>query len=245
MIQASQLQKTYPGGDRAVLAGIDLELSSGEFVAVMGPSGSGKSTLLLALSGTDSVSAGAITFEGRDLSTLSEDELADLRRNRMGFVFQSPTLLKNLNVLDNILLPLVNRKHLNTKTATEKALRLMERTGIAGLQDREINEVSGGQLQRVGICRALINDPAVLFADEPTGALNSQTATEIMELFRALHREGATLFIVTHDAKVSAYAKRVLFMKDGKIIEELRFNEDESLETRTEIVRAHMNQHGI
>lgn len=200
-----------------VLDGISVEIRQGEFVAVMGPSGSGKSTLLYALSGMDNVDSGKIIFDGADLSALKENELADLRRAKMGFVFQQPTLLKNLNVLDNILLPSMRDGRKNGAQLTAKAKLLMKKTGIAGMENRDITQASGGQLQRVGICRALMGDPKIIFGDEPTGALNSTSANEIMSLLSQIHESGVTILLVTHDVKVAAKANRVLFIYDGKI----------------------------
>ncbi|MBA3073726.1 MAG: ABC transporter ATP-binding protein, partial [Anaerolineae bacterium] len=200
-----------------VLEGISVEICQGEFVAVMGPSGSGKSTLLYALSGMDSVDSGKISFDGTDLSALKENELADLRRAKMGFVFQQPTLLKNLNILDNIILPSMRDSRKNGAQLTEKAKLLMKKTGISGMENRDITQASGGQLQRVGICRALMGDPKIIFGDEPTGSLNSTSANEIMTLLSQIHGSGVTILLVTHDVKVAAKAGRVLFIYDGKI----------------------------
>jgi putative ABC transport system ATP-binding protein len=199
------------------LDGISVDIRQGEFVAVMGPSGSGKSTLLYALSGMDSIDSGKITFDGADLSGLRENELADLRRTKMGFVFQQPTLLKNLNILDNIILPSMRDGRKNGAQLVAKARTLMETTGIAGLENRDITQASGGQLQRVGICRALMGDPKTIFGDEPTGALNSKAASEIMALLAQIHRTGVTILLVTHDVKVAAKTGRVLFILDGRI----------------------------
>ena len=202
---------------RNVLDGISVDIRQGEFVAVMGPSGSGKSTLLYALSGMDSVDSGTVTFDGADLSALKENELADLRRTKMGFVFQQPTLLKNLNILDNIILPSMRDGRKNGPHLVAKARTLMETTGIAELENRDITQASGGQLQRVGICRALMGDPKIIFGDEPTGALNSTAANEIMALLAQIHRTGVTILLVTHDVKVAAKTGRVLFILDGQI----------------------------
>ncbi|MDO9120456.1 MAG: ABC transporter ATP-binding protein, partial [Anaerolineaceae bacterium] len=196
---------------------ISVEIRQGEFVAVMGPSGSGKSTLLYALSGMDSVDSGTITFDGVELSALKENELADLRRTKMGFVFQQPTLLKNLNILDNIILPSMRDSRKKGAQLTEKAKLLMKKTGISGMENRDITQASGGQLQRVGICRALMGDPKIIFGDEPTGSLNSTSANEIMTLLSQIHGSGVTILLVTHDVKVAAKAGRVLFIYDGKI----------------------------
>ena len=183
----------------------------------MGPSGSGESTLMFALSGMDRVDSGKVNFDGAELSALKENELADLRRKKMGFVFQQPTLLKNLNVLDNIILPSTRDGGKDGAHLAEKAKMLMEKTGIAGLENRDITQASGGQLQRVGICRALMGDPKIIFGDEPTGALNSTSANEIMKLLAEIHQGGTTILLVTHDVKVAAKTERVLFMFDGQI----------------------------
>jgi len=221
LIFSDNIVKSFGVGDekRNVLDGISVGIEQGEFVSVMGPSGSGKSTLMFALSGMDRIDSGSVIFDGVDLSALKENELADLRRTKMGFVFQQPTLLRNLNILDNIVLPSMRdgRKNGNGAHLAEKARMLMETTGIVGLENRDITQASGGQLQRVGICRALMGDPKIIFGDEPTGALNSTSANEIMKLLAEIHRSGTTILLVTHDVKVAAKTERVLFMLDGKI----------------------------
>ncbi|WNS44890.1 ABC transporter ATP-binding protein [Paenibacillus sp. MMS20-IR301] len=226
---------------------VSIEIAKGEFVAVMGPSGSGKSTLLFALSGMDEISSGTVRFGDTELSQLRDNALADLRRERMGFVFQQPTMLKNLNLLDNIILPAAHRGNKETAKFTQKAKVLMKKTGIAGLESRDITEVSGGQLQRAGICRALINSPEILFADEPTGALNSSSAEEIMGLLADINQEGTAILLVTHDAKVAARADRVLFTKDGKIVSELALQKfpGRDMEARGEQVLTGMSAAGI
>ena len=219
IIVCEDVVKSYGEGDekRNVLDGVSVEINQGEFVAVMGPSGSGKSTLMFALSGMDAVESGIVSFDGKELSSLSENELADVRRTKMGFVFQQPTLLKNLNILDNIILPSMRDNGKNGAQLAEKAKMLMEQTGIGGLENRDITQASGGQLQRVGICRALMSNPKVIFGDEPTGALNSTSASEIMEILGEIHRSGTTIILVTHDIKVAAKTEKVLFLFDGKI----------------------------
>ena len=196
---------------RNVLDGVSVEINEGEFVSVMGPSGSGKSTLMYALSGMDGVDSGKVSFDGSELSTLSENELADTRRTGMGFIFQQPTLLKNLNVLDNIILPSMRDQRDNAANLTEKARALMKKADILELEKRTITQASGGQLQRVGICRALMNNPKVIFGDEPTGALNSTSADEIMKLLAEIHRSGTTIVLVTHDVKVAAKNRKSPF----------------------------------
>lgn len=225
IITGTRMVKTFGKGNEQnkvkVLDEVNVAIAKGEFVAVMGPSGSGKSTLLFALSGMDDIASGSVQFGATELSQLGENALADLRRTRMGFVFQQPTMLRNLTILDNILLPAVQEGKKDTAKLVQKAQALMQKTGIAGLENRDITEVSGGELQRAGICRALINTPEILFADEPTGALNSRTAEEIMGLLAEINREGTAILLVTHDAKVAARADRVLFTKDGRIVSEL------------------------
>jgi putative ABC transport system ATP-binding protein len=216
VLDARGLTKAFDG--HTVLEDLDLRIADGEFVAVMGPSGSGKSTLLYNVSGMDRMTAGSVTFAGHELADLNEKELARLRLTTMGFIFQHVHLLKNLCLLDNVVLPaylagLAPRAELNAR-----ALALMERTGVAELAQRDVAEASGGQLQRVGICRALINEPRILLGDEPTGALDSAAATEIMDILGELNAEGTTVMVVTHDAKVAARTERVLYMIDGRIV---------------------------
>ncbi|OYO51524.1 putative ABC transport system ATP-binding protein [Lachnotalea glycerini] len=226
---------------------VNVEIAKGEFVAVMGPSGSGKSTLLFALSGMDEITSGMVKFGDTELSKLGENALADVRRTKMGFVFQQPTMLRNLNLLDNIILPSAQKGKKDTAKLAQKAKELMNKAGIAGLENRDTTEVSGGQLQRAGICRALMNEPEILFADEPTGALNSKSAEEIMELLVDINKEGTAILLVTHDTKVAAMADRVLFTKDGNIASELtlqKFN-GRDRKARCETVLAGMAAVGI
>ncbi len=246
IIIGENIVKSYGEGDERcnVLDGVSVEINEGEFVAVMGPSGSGKSTLMFALSGMDRVDGGKVTFGGRDLSALREDELADLRRTKMGYVFQQPTLLRNLNILDNIILPSMHSSRKNAAKITEKARMLMKKVGIADLEKRDITQVSGGQLQRVGICRALMSSPEIIFGDEPTGALNSKSAMEIMDIFSEINGEGTAIMLVTHDAKVAAHAERIMFMRDGKIVSEMQFPKSggKDIDDRTKRVTAKMRE---
>lgn len=207
---------------RNVLDGASVEIEKGEFVAIMGPSGSGKSTLMYALSGMDHIDSGNVWFEGQDLALLGDEALSDIRRKSMGFVFQQPTLLKNLTVLDNILLPSMRDNRKQAKQIKERARMLMTQTGIQNLEDRSITQASGGQLQRVGICRALMQNPRIIFGDEPTGALDSAAADGIMQLLADIHRNGTSILLVTHDQKVAARAERVLLIIDGRIAGEFR-----------------------
>lgn len=251
LLTGEQIVKSFGTGEeqQSVLDGVTVSIHEGEFVAVMGPSGSGKSTLLFALSGTDNVSGGKVAFDGKDLSKLGESELAELRRTQMGFIFQQPTLLKNLNILDNIILPSMRdgRRQRPVAAITARARALMDRVGIAELAERDIAQASGGQLQRAGICRALMNHPKMIFGDEPTGALNSQAAEEIMDLLTEIHAEGTTVMLVTHDAKVAARAERTLFMQDGTIVSELRLPrfEGHDMDNRIGQVNMKMREIGI
>lgn len=249
MITGHDMVKAFGVGKerRRVLDNVSVEISEGEFVAVMGPSGSGKSTLLFALSGMDHLDSGTVAFAGRDLSALPGEELAGLRRTQMGLVFQQATLLKNLNLLDNIILPAVRENRKNTAAIIARAKMLMNRMGIAELEQRDITQVSGGQLQRAGICRALIGSPKVIFGDEPTGALNSRSAEEIMDIFTDIHAEGTTVMLVTHDAQVAARTQRILFMRDGCIVSEMQLAKYKGygMGDRTEAVAAMMREIGI
>ena len=249
IIIGKNIVKIFGKGDEKVgaLNGVDIALSKGEFVAVMGPSGSGKSTLLFVLSGTDDITSGSVMFENTELSELREDELAEFRRTKMGFVFQQPTMLKNLNILDNIILPALQDGRKNMAGILQRAKSLMDKAGISGLEKRDTAEVSGGQLQRAGICRALINEPLILFADEPTGALNSKSADEIMGLLAEMNKEGTAILLVTHDARVAARADRVLFTKDGIVVFDLPLEKlsGNDIEARTEKVVSQMAAVGI
>jgi len=183
----------------------------------MGPSGSGKSTLLYNISGMDRMTGGSIVFNHQKLETLSEDELSRLRLRKMGFIFQQIHLLKNLSIKDNIIVSAYLAKEKSRKEINRKAMELMEKTGIAELAENDITQASGGQLQRAAICRALINDPDIIYGDEPTGALNSKSANEIMGLLASINRSGTTILLATHDVKVSSKTERVLFLLDGEI----------------------------
>ena len=232
---------------RNVLDGVSVDINEGEFVAVMGPSGSGKSTLMFALSGMDSVDGGKVVFDGMDLTEVGEKELSEIRRIKMGFIFQQPTMLKNLNILDNIILPSMRNNRKNAPKISEKARMLMQRVGIGELEKRDITQVSGGQLQRAGICRALMNNPKIIFGDEPTGALNSKSSEEIMDIFSDINSDGTALMLVTHDAKVAALTDRIMFMRDGKIVSELKlpkFN-GKDIEDRVNEVTVKMREVGI
>lgn len=204
-----------------VLQNIDFEIQEGEFVTIMGPSGCGKSTLLYALSGMEKIKEGSVFLDGEEISSQSEEKLARLRRDKIGYIFQQPTLIRSMNLIDNIVVTSVLKERSKQKEIKEKAILLMKKTGISNLAKREINEVSGGQLQRAGICRALMNCPKIIFGDEPTGALNSVAASEILDIISLIHQEGTTILLATHDVKVAARSERVVFMKDGEIVKQI------------------------
>ncbi len=243
------IEKSFGEGHEKckVLDGVSVEINQGEFVAIMGPSGSGKSTLMFSLSGMDTFDSGRVIFDGVDLSALKENELADVRRTKMGFVFQQPTLLKNLNILDNIILTSMRDNRKNADEITSRARALMKKVGIEELEKRDITQVSGGQLQRAGICRALMSKPKVIFGDEPTGALNSKSAQEIMQIFSEINGDGTTVILVTHDATVAAWSQRIMFMVDGKIISEIKLPEfsGKDLDSRINKVTEKMRELGI
>ena len=226
VLEVKDLCKTYVINKRQnnVLKNVNFSVEEGEMVAVMGPSGSGKSTLLYAVSGMDAATGGTVLFDGRDITKLKSKELAALRLDEMGFIFQQMYMMKNLTILDNIVLPAVEIKK-TSETKKEKIKRgeeLMRKLDIIEVADNDINEVSGGQLQRACICRSMINRPKVLFADEPTGALNRNASNEVMEELVKLNEEGTTVMMVTHDAKVAARCSRVLYIVDGNIRGEYR-----------------------
>ncbi|MBR4224214.1 MAG: ABC transporter ATP-binding protein [Oscillospiraceae bacterium] len=236
VLEVKDLCKTYVVNKRQnhVLRNVDLTVDEGEMVAVMGPSGSGKSTLLYTISGMDRMTAGKAKFCGRDISDMNENELADLRLDEMGFIFQQMYMMKNLTVLDNIILPAVkSTKNKETRKETaERGRQLMHKLGIADIADNDINEVSGGQLQRACICRSMMNHPKMIFADEPTGALNRSSSEEVMEELTKLNDEGTTMMLVTHDAKVAAKCTRVLFIVDGNIKGEYSVDRTQPLRDR-------------
>ena len=227
LLESQQLCKSFVLGsdnETTVLSDVDLAIEPGEFVTVMGPSGSGKSTLLYNISGMDRAKSGRVLFTGqgvtRDLTALSEEELSKVRLTGMGFVFQHIHLLKNLSIFDNVVLPAYLAREESHEQIDQRAEALMEQVGIAHLAGNDITQASGGQLQRVGICRALINSPDILFGDEPTGALNSKAAGEIMDLLTEINESGTTIMLVTHDVRVAARTERVIFMLDGRIVAE-------------------------
>ena len=226
ILEVQDLCKTYVVNKRQnnVLKNVNFCINEGEMVAVMGPSGSGKSTLLYSVSGMDGITAGEVKFCGKSVSKMTQKDLAKLRLDEMGFIFQQMYMLKNLSVLDNILLPACQSDKIREtrRETTERGHALMRKLGIIDIADNDINEVSGGQLQRACICRSMINRPKMIFADEPTGALNRSSSDEVMEELAKLNAEGTTIMLVTHDVKVAAKCTRILYIVDGNIQGEYR-----------------------
>lgn len=205
-----------------VLKDVSFEIADGEFVAIMGQSGCGKSTLLYCVSGMERPSSGEIIFEGQKIHELSDKEMEKQRLQHMGFIFQKPNFLKNLSVADNIVFPAFQLGKRSRDEIREEAEEMMKQLGIFSVADHDIRQVSGGQLQRAAICRAMINHPEILFGDEPTGALNFGATQEVMDIVSKINHKGTSILFVTHDAKVAARAERIIYLEDGQIKDELR-----------------------
>jgi putative ABC transport system ATP-binding protein len=223
MIQIEDLTKTYVMGEETVTAldGVSLSIARGESIAIIGPSGSGKSTLMNILGGLDRPSRGRYRFEGDEVAHFSDDQLADFRNRRIGFVFQSFQLLPRLSALQNVELPMVY-SGAAPRARRERAAELLERVGLGSRMGHRPNQLSGGQQQRVAIARSLANQPDLLLADEPTGALDSATGIEVLALFQKLNTEGLTVVLVTHDRGVADAARRRIAFRDGRVIEDVQ-----------------------
>lgn len=223
VLEVKDLCKTYVIDEYSnnVLQNVNFSMEEGEFVSVMGPSGSGKSTLLYTVSGMDSMTAGEVLFDGENISRLDRKAMARVRLEKMGFVFQQMYMMKKLNIMDNIVLPGYQAKKKPRAEVNKDAEALMRRLGIIETADRYISEVSGGQLQRACLCRSLINSPKMVFADEPTGALNQKASMEVIRELVEANREGISVMMVTHSEKVACCSERVIFLVDGNIRGEL------------------------
>lgn len=225
MIEIHDITKIYDSGGEPfkALGGVSFTISDGEFVAIMGPSGSGKSTLMHILGALDNPTKGTYFLDGKDVSKLSDDELADIRRDKIGFVFQSFNLLPRTTVLDNVMLPLL---YSSTKIGHEKrAKEALEAVDLGERLHFMSNQISGGQKQRVAIARALVCNPKVIFADEPTGNLDSKSGSTVMHILEQLNKEGRTIILVTHDINVALHAKRVVTIRDGEIVSDVKVEE--------------------
>jgi len=219
LLRADNITKTYQMDGVAVhaLRGVSLEIEKGEFVAIMGPSGSGKSTLMHILGCLDTPTSGSYFLDGKDVSKLDDDELSEIRNQKIGFVFQQFNLLPRVTALKNVMLPLVYAG-VGKKERTERAKRALESVGLAHRLENRSNQLSGGEVQRVAIARALVNHPLVIFGDEPTGNLDTKSWKEIMKIFQDLNAAGHTIIIVTHEPYLAKYAKRVINFRDGEIV---------------------------
>ncbi|MBS1578275.1 MAG: ABC transporter ATP-binding protein [Bacteroidetes bacterium] len=218
VISLKDIEKAYIMGKQSisVLKGISLNIFRNEYVALMGPSGSGKSTLMNILGCLDSPTGGQYILNGQDVSKMSDDALADVRNNEIGFVFQQFNLLPRLSAAENVALPLIYAG-INKKERIERAMEALKKVGLADRSHHKSNELSGGQIQRVAIARAIVNNPSLLLADEPTGNLDTKTSVEVMEIFGKIQEAGNTVVIVTHEEDIAAYAKRVVRLRDGLV----------------------------
>lgn len=223
IIEIKELRKTYGEGDASVhaLAGVNVDITRGEFAAVMGPSGSGKSTLMNILGCLDRPTSGEYILDGRDVSKLDKNELAEVRNQKLGFIFQSFNLLPRISALANVMLPMLYNAHeeLSDEESRQRAIHALTSVGLENRLHHLPNQLSGGQQQRVAIARSLVNRPPLLLADEPTGNLDSRSSVEIMEIMHKLHSEGTTIVMVTHEPDIALHAGRVICVKDGAIIE--------------------------
>jgi len=219
IIRVRDLEKLYydESGSTQALRGVSFDIHSGEFVAIMGPSGSGKSTLLHILSFLDRPTGGSYVFKGRDMNHLSDQDLALIRNKEMGFIFQSFNLLSRLSVFDNVALPLIYAYDIKVERRKRRVEDAIEAVGISEKKDIEAGKLSGGQKQRVAIARALVNGPSVIFADEPTGNLDSKSGAQVMDILQTLHKEGNTIILVTHETYTAEFADRLIHIKDGLV----------------------------
>lgn len=221
LLTAKEIVKTYPGAQEPVLNHINVEIYDGDFTVIMGPSGAGKSTLLYALSGMDTISSGQVLYKGKELGTLSEKKMAKLRASEFGFVFQQTHLVSNLTLFENVAVAGFLEKGKSKQDVRNRAEELLKQMNIEKAKNRLPSGASGGEAQRAAMARAMINQPGLLFADEPTGALNRKHSEEVLELLTALNRDGQSILMVTHDVKAAIRGTRILYLEDGKILDEM------------------------
>ena len=238
ILEVKDLCKSYVQNaiQNNVLKNVSFNIKDGEYIAIMGPSGSGKSTLLYTVSGMDDLTSGSVKLCGREIENLNDREISNMRLKEMGFVFQQMNMLKNLSIYDNIILPAYSgQKRSNRKEINQRAKELMHQLGILELANSDITAVSGGELQRACICRSLINNPKIIFADEPTGALNSKNSNEVMNQFTKINGLGTTILLVTHDARVASKCDKIMYICDGYIKGEMvlgKYKDESNLKTR-------------
>lgn len=230
LLQGCALRKAFSrnGASTAILDGIDIAINEHDFTVIMGPSGAGKSTLLYALSGMDRITGGEITYNGKKISSFSENQMAHLRSREFGFVFQQTHLVSNLTLFENVAVAGYVGKKRPPQEAAKRGLALLEQMNVDGAKDRLPAQVSGGEAQRAAIARAMVNDPGLLFADEPTGALNKSNSEEVLNLLSQLNRSGQSILMVTHDVRAALRGNRILYLEDGKILDELSLPEYEA-----------------
>ena len=242
IISLQDLRKTYKLGDNVVqaLAGVNLEIKQGEFVAIIGPSGSGKSTMMHIVGCLDRPTSGAYLLNGKDVSSLPRDELADIRNKQIGFVFQGFNLLPRTTAVENVEVPLLySRPVMAAGERREKAMKALAAMGLADRFDHHPNQLSGGQQQRVAIARALVNEPTLILADEPTGNLDTATSVEVMRILQELRaRRGITIVLITHEPEIAAYASRIIAVRDGKILSDTPNTPHDAIEEPEQAVAA-------
>ena len=237
MLQVKDASKIYGEGTSKVIAldNVSLEVNKGDFIAVMGPSGSGKSTPLNIIGGLDQLSNGEVILNGERIDDLSENELVDIRRGKIAYVFQQYHLLASLSAIENVLLPLTFCGLLD-KTAEEKALDMLNKVSLGKRADHKPSQLSGGEQQRVAIARALVNNPELILADEPTGNMDQKTGGEILDLFKQLNKEGHAIIMVTHDPHVAKHAREIIHLKDGQIVGRVTNKKEETDDKKDEVL---------
>ncbi|MCX6726142.1 MAG: ABC transporter ATP-binding protein [Candidatus Shapirobacteria bacterium] len=238
MIQVSHLYKIYKTDDMetVVLSDVSLKINKGEFVAIMGPSGSGKSTLMHILGALDLPTSGTYFLDNQEVGKLSDDELADIRNRKIGFVFQAYNLLPRTSALDNVMVPMEYAGVSETEQL-KKAKKLLEMVGLSDRMNHPPNKLSGGQQQRVAIARALVMDPAIILADEPTGNIASAQAEEIIEIFQKLNKDGHTIIMITHESDIAEHARRIIHIRDGKIVQDGNDHKQRLIKESYEIIK--------
>lgn len=221
LLQGENITKQFPGVTEPVLDRIDLAIYQGDFTIVMGPSGAGKSTLLYALSGMDTISEGRVTYREQEITHLKEAQMAKLRSREFGFVFQQTHLVSNLTLFENVAVAGYLNRNTSARNMEERASDLLGQMNVDRARNRMPKQTSGGEAQRAAIARAMINDPGLLFADEPTGALNKRNTDEVLSLLTALNQKGQSILMVTHDVRAAIHGNRILYLEDGKILNEM------------------------